>query len=294
MPVLTDRPRGAVTSLRDVLELAKPRITLLVVVTAGVGLLLAPGSLGAGASAIFLAATALLVASANTLNCWMERESDGRMARTRGRALPSGRLSPRVALAAGLAEVAIALPLLVAAANPLTALLGAIAHATYVLAYTPLKRVSPVSLVVGAVPGALPPLMGWAAVSGGLGPSGWELSGILFFWQIPHFIAIALYLEEDYRRGGLRVLSVERGGASARLHLLVATALLVAVSILAVPLGLAGPLYLSVATILGAAFVALAWSGVRRAAGARWARRTFLYSLVYLTGLFAALVLDAK
>jgi len=294
MTELVQSPAAPAAFLRDVVELGKPRITSLVSFTAAIGWFLAQGAAEPGRAAAFLAGTVLLVASANTLNCWMERDSDARMVRTRNRALPAGRLEPGAALAAGIAEAAAAVTLLALASNALTVLLGALAHATYVLAYTPLKRVSPVSLLVGAVPGAIPPLMGWVAATGSLSAPGWELFAILFFWQIPHFVAVALYLEEDYRRGGLRVLSVAHGGAAARRHLLAGTAALVAASLVAVPLGMAGAAYLLAACVLGAAFLWLAWIGVRRSGGGAWARRTFLYSLVYLTVLVTFLVLDAR
>ena len=195
------------TTLRDLLDLAKPRITTMVVFTTAMGLWLAPGSIGAARTALLLFGTALLVGSANILNCWYERETDGLMIRTRNRPLPAGRLEPGTALALGIACGVFAIPLLALAINPLTAVLGAIAHSTYVLVYTPLKKVSPWALELGAIPGAIPPLMGWTAATGTLSLPGWFLFGILFFWQIPHFLAIAIYLEDDYRRGGLKVLS---------------------------------------------------------------------------------------
>jgi protoheme IX farnesyltransferase len=284
----------AATFFRDLVELGKPRVTSLVTFTAAIGLFLAPASPEPLRAAAFLVGTALLVASANTLNCWMERDVDARMVRTRHRALPAGRLDPSAAFAAGMLEAALAVAILALASNALVVLLGGIAHVTYVLAYTPLKRIGPISLVVGAVPGAIPPLMGWVAATGSLAAPGWELFGILFFWQIPHFIAVALYLEDDYRRGGLKVLSVARGGAVARRHLLAGAAALVAVSLAAVPLGMAGWAYFGAACALGAAFLGLAWEGLRQRAGAAWARRTFLYSLVYLTVLVTCLVLDAR
>lgn len=282
------------TLASDLVELGKPRVTLMVSLTAALGEFLAPGTLDAAAAVAFLAGTALLVASANTLNCWIERESDGRMLRTRNRALPSGRMDSAVALAAGIAEGAVALGSLALSTNLLVALLGAFAHLSYVLVYTPMKRWSPLSLPVGAVPGAIPPLMGWAACAGSLGAPAWELFGILFLWQIPHFAAIALYLEPDYRRGGLRVLSVAGGGGAARRHLVAGAAAVVAVSFVAAPLGMAGTAYVTAAAVLGAGFLLLAARGLRAGSGGAWARATFRYSIAYLAGLVAFLVLDAR
>jgi protoheme IX farnesyltransferase len=181
----------SISTLRDLLDLAKPRITSMVVFTTAMGLWLAPGTIGAARTALLLCGTALLVGSANTLNCWYERETDGLMIRTRNRPLPAGRLDPWTALAFGAVCGVFAIPILAIAINPLTALLGAIAHATYVLVYTPLKKLSPWALEIGAIPGAIPPLMGWTAATGTLSLPGWFLVGILFFWQIPHFLAIA-------------------------------------------------------------------------------------------------------
>ncbi len=287
-------PAGASVRARDLVELGKPRITMLVLFTTAVGLWMAPGSLGATGTILFLLGTAGLVASANTLNCWVERESDGLMLRTRRRPLPAGRLEPRVALISGMVVGIGALALVWATTNPLTFALGAIALLSYVLAYTPLKRVSWLALLVGAVPGAIPPLMGWTALTGELSAPGWILFGILFFWQLPHFIAISLYLKEDYRRGGLQVLPLVHGDAVARRHLFAYTLLLVGVSLGALPLGLAGPVYLAAAILLGAGFVCMAARGLRPIVEAVWARRTFAYSLIYLSLLIGILVLDAR
>ncbi len=286
--------RSPASAVRDLLDLAKPRLTLLVVFTAGMGLALAPRPIGPTRSALVLLAIALLVASANTLNCWLEREPDRLMARTRRRPLPAGRLDPWVAFAFGTLLAVHAVPLLAIVANPLTALLGTFAHVTYVLVYTPLKRVSPLALEVGAVPGALPPLMGWTAATGELSLPGWILFGILFAWQLPHFLAASIYLKEDYRRGGFRVLPVVKGDAAARRHLVAYTVVLLAVTVAAAPLGLAGGAYLSAAALLGAAFVGLAAAGLRSGAGGPWARRVFLYSIVYLPVLATLLVLDSR
>jgi protoheme IX farnesyltransferase len=281
-------------SVRDLLDLAKPRITSMVVFTTAMGLWLAPGAIGAARTVALLVGTALLVGSANTLNCWYERETDGLMLRTRNRPLPSGRLDPAAALALGIGCGVIAIPILALLVNPLTALLGAIAHTTYVLVYTPLKKISPWALEIGAIPGAIPPLMGWTASTGALTLPGWFLFGILFFWQIPHFLAIAIYLEDDYRRGGLKVLSVTRGSVSAARWLAVYTVALIVVSLLAQPLQLAGMAYTATAALLGIGFLAFARRGVTGPVEGAWARRTMLYSIAWLTALMFALVAFAR
>jgi protoheme IX farnesyltransferase len=287
-------PAVASSTARDLLDLAKPRITTMVVFTTAMGLWLAPGAIGPGRSALLLVGTALLVGSANVLNCWYERDTDGLMVRTRNRPLPAGRVEPWVALLLGVVTGACAVPILLLAINPLTALLGVIAHATYVLVYTPLKKVSPWALEVGAIPGAIPPLMGWTAATGALTLPGWFLFGILFFWQIPHFLAIAIYLEDDYRRGGLKVFSVERGPVTAGRWLAFYTAALVAVSLLAQPLGLAGVAYTAAALALGAGFLGFARRGITGPVEGAWARRTMLYSIVWLAALMLSLVAFAR
>ncbi len=287
-------PAALLGRLLDLLDLGKPRITSLVLLTTGLGLWMAPGSLGWLRTAGFLLATGLLVASANTLNCWIERETDGLMERTRSRPLPSGRIAPVLALTWGIVLGVLALAAIWATANPLTFVLGAGALLSYVLLYTPLKRVGWWAVLVGAVPGAIPPLLGWTAGSGALSAGGFALFGILFFWQLPHFIAISLYLKDDYRRGGMRVLPLVHGDIVARRHLFAYTVLLVIASLAALPLELAGPLYVAVATTLGGGFLLLAAAGLRPAVAPAWARRTFAYSLLYLPLLIGTLVLDAR
>ena len=227
--------------LADLAALGKPRLSALVVFTAAMGVWCAPQPLALGATALFLLSTAGLVAAANTLNCWLERDIDGLMARTRSRPLPAGRLDPRVALAQGLLVSAVALVGLALSSNALTVLLGAAALLVYVLVYTPLKRLSPWALFVGAVPGALPPLMGYTAAADRLDAAGWFLFGILFLWQLPHFIAISLYLEDDFRRAGIRALPIVHGRRSARVWLFGCVAALLGFSLLGLPLGVAGP-----------------------------------------------------
>jgi protoheme IX farnesyltransferase len=284
----------AVASVRDAAQLGKPRVTTMVVFTTAMGAWLAPGSIGLARTALLLFGTALLVASANILNSWYERDTDALMLRTRNRPIPAGRMDPWTALALGLGCGVFAIPILAVAINPLTALLGMIAHATYVAIYTPMKRVSPWALEVGAIPGAIPPLMGWTAATGALTLPGWFLFGILFFWQLPHFLAIAIYLEEDYRRGGFQVLSVNRGAAAASRRLAVYTVALVAVSLAAQPLGLARTAFTVAAALLGLGFVALGVRGFRATVEGAWARKTMLYSIAWLTALMFALVAFAR
>jgi heme o synthase len=280
---------------RDLAALAKPRLSALVVCTAAGGMWLAPGRLGALRSGATLLATALVVGAANALNNYLERDVDARMRRTRDRPLPAGRLEPQVALALGLGVPAVAIPALSMLASPLTGLLAAVAVVSYVLVYTPLKQRSGLALFVGAVPGAIPPLMGWTARTGHLDLGGLALFGILYLWQLPHFLAISIYLKDDYARAGLKVFALVHGERAARIWAVATTAALVPVSLALVPLQVAGPLYGTAAAVLGLGLSAWAASGLWQPAGAtRWARNFFLGTLAYLTLLFIALFLGAR
>jgi protoheme IX farnesyltransferase len=285
--------RSPAAVARDVLDLTKPGITTFVVFSATMGLWLAPASIGAARSLIFLLATGMLVSAANILNCFLEREIDARMHRTRNRPLPAGRLDPWAALALGIWLAAFALPMLAIFTSKLTALVGLAALVTYTLVYTPLKRVTPRALEIGTIPGALPTLMGWSAATGEIAAPAWALFGILVFWQLPHFLGIAIYSKEDYARGGIRVLPLVRGEAVARVWLFVYTVGLVAVSLTPVLLGIAGRFYLATALVAGTGFLYFAAQGLRRDAGPGTARKAFLYSLIYLPVVLATLVLNA-
>ena len=283
--------------LRDLFALSKPRVTLLVLCTTATGIYLAPGHLPLFKVIAAMLLTAMTVGAANTLNCYLEADSDGRMLRTRGRPLAAGRLELKSGLLMGMSLAIFSIPALTFVLNPLTGFLGLVALISYVWIYTPLKKVTPKALLVGAVPGAIPPLMGWTAVTGHLDLGGVWLFVLMFVWQLPHFLAITLYLKDDYARGGLRVLPVMRGEPVARLHLLLYTLLLIPVSLAFTPLKMAGYVYLAVATVLGAGFLWFAISLQRKpdnpAAAQRQARRVFLYSIAYLTVLFAVLLLDS-
>jgi protoheme IX farnesyltransferase len=217
------------------------------------------------------------------------------MRRTRDRPLPAGRLEPWVALALGLGLPAVALPALAWFTNALTATLAALALVLYVCVYTPMKQRSTLALFVGAVPGAIPPLMGWTGVTGRLDAGGLALFALLFLWQLPHFLAISIYLADDYARGGLRVFAVVHGERAAKRWAAATSLLLVPASLSLVPLGLAGRGYALVAVVLGAGLSAWAISGLWAEGPAqRWARNFFLGTLGYLTLLFAALFVGGR
>jgi len=282
-------------ALGDVVALGKPRLSGMVVTTAAAGLWLAPERIAAPRAAAFLVGTGMVVGAANVLNNYFERDVDGLMRRTWSRPLPARRVDPGTALALGMALPAFALPLLALAANTLTALLALVAVVTYAFVYTPLKRVSTAALFVGAVPGAIPPLMGWTAATGRIDAPGLALFALLFVWQIPHFLAISIYLKEDYARGGLKVFALVHGERAAKRWAVATSALLVPVGMLPWGLGMANGWYGAAAALLGLALTAIAAVGLRTEDGAaRWARSYFLSTLLYLTLVFIALFLGAR
>jgi protoheme IX farnesyltransferase len=280
------------SALRDLVVLTKPGVTRMCLVTTAGGLLLAPTSPSSTTIVAALVGTALAVGGANAFNMWWERGTDRLMARTRTRPLPAGRLTPAAALRFAWALSVAAIAVLVAGTNLLTAALAAAAIASYVLVYTPLKFRTPAALVIGAIPGAMPPLLGWTAATGSIEAPGLVLFGILFVWQIPHFLAIALYRKTEYARAGIKVLPLVRGDAIAKIHAVLWAMVLVPLTLLLAPLGVAGDIYTYSAFALGAAFLGWAFTGLDNQAGPRWARGYFLASLVYLPALTLALLVD--
>jgi len=277
---------------RDLLALSKPRLSGLVMITSAGGLALAPGHISVARTLVTILGTAAVVGAANALNCYVERDIDAKMRRTRDRPLPAGRIEPMEALALGIAVPVFALPVLAFSANRLTALLAFVALLIYVLVYTPMKQRSTAALLVGAVPGAIPPLLGWTAVTGRIDAGGLSLFALLAAWQVPHFLAVSLYLREDYARGGLRVFSIVHGERLTRIAIAASSAVLVAVSALPVAAGVAGTLYAVSAAVLGTGLCAFALAGLGKEGG-RWARFFFFSTLVYLTVLFGALFASA-
>jgi protoheme IX farnesyltransferase len=292
--------RNFVVQARDILALSKPRITLMVLMTTAGGAWMAVRS-NAGLSmkgwaiAATVVGTALIVAGANALNMYLEREVDKNMERTKDRPLPAGRMNPQVALWFGVVASALAVPILAVFVNSLTALLALVANLSYVLAYTPLKRRSQHALLVGAVPGAIPPLLGYTAATGRIAPAGLVLFGVLFFWQLPHFMAIALFRKGDYARAGLIVTPNVIGDRDTVHAMLRYTIALVVTSLLLVPLHVAHTAYLVVAIVAGVVFLSACVAGFRvdRFRIKSWAKGAFAVSIFYLVLLFATLMIDA-
>ena len=276
----------------DLVALVKPNIALMALLTAAGGMSLAPGPLAGAHVLVLMLGTALIVASANALNMYLERDIDCLMARTRNRPLPMGRLAPRVAMAVGIACGIVSLPLL-ALVNALTGALGLIALISYVGIYTPLKQRTHWAVWVGSLPGAMPALMGYTAVTGTLSWPGLAIFGVLFIWQVPHFHAIAMYRQRESERAGLHTLPGSRGFAVTRRHIVLYLVMQVAVSLTLWPLGIVGAWYLGVAIALGVLVLAQAIAGMR-SGEARWARQVFMLSLLYVPTLFITMVLDGR
>lgn len=280
-------------SIADYLQLTKPRITFMVIVTTFIGFIL--GSAGPIDYVLLLHTifgTALVAAGASTLNMVLEWDVDARMRRTENRPIPAGRITVIQALSFGSVLSGLGLIYLLIFVNPLTSVLAAITVALYLFAYTPLKRKTSLCTVIGAVPGAIPPMMGWTAVQGSIGFQAWWLFSILFLWQLPHFLAIGWLYREDYARGGFPMLPVtDTEGIQTSRQVIINTVALIAVSLLPAFLGLSGVLYFAGALILGILFLIM---GIRlwKTKSSPAARQLLLASVLYLPLLLSLLVLD--
>jgi protoheme IX farnesyltransferase len=280
--------------VRALYELGKPNLSLLVVVTAVIGFFLAsrPGD-GVGwlEAVMLVVGTSLTAMGACAANMCREAEVDARMARTRTRPLPSGRVTEEEAFGYALGTFLVGFAFLYVFCGPLPALLSLFTTAVYVFAYTPSKRRGPVSVWIGAVPGAIPPVMGWATVRGALEPEGLALFALMFTWQFPHFLALAYMYRDDYARGGFRFLpEVDTARKTGRDIGLGAIAV-AAASLAPFAFGLTSWIYLALALAAGAGFLGAAGRAWRRLS-AKTARAAFLASIVYLPVLLVAIVLD--
>jgi len=275
------------------LELIKVRLTSLVLLTTVVGFYLGfPGPMDYVPLLHTLIGTGLVASGAAALNQLIEREYDARMPRTENRPLPSGRLQPETVLIFGAVVAGLGLAYLALEVNPLTSLLGAVTLISYVFVYTPLKRVTALNTVVGAIPGALPPLMGWTAARGEITVAGWSLFAILFFWQLPHFLAIAWLYREEYARAGYVMLPVvDPDGHRTARQSVSHTLGLLPVSLSPFLFHVTGVVYLTGALVLGAAFLWCAIQFSRHLTKAR-ARQLFYASIIYLPLLLALMVVD--
>jgi protoheme IX farnesyltransferase len=275
------------------LALAKPELTLLSVLTSLGGAYLGVSEQGRFALLLATFAGTLCVgAGAGALNMLIERELDAKMRRTGHRPIPSGLVAPSEALAFGLLCSLIGVVILTLFTNWLAGLLALLTLVTYLFLYTPLKQLTPFATVVGAVPGALPPVIGWAAARGEVGLGGWSLFAILFFWQVPHFLSLAWVYRNDYARAGYRLLAVlDLTGSITRRQILVYAFVLVPASLLPTYAGLVGPVYFAGALGLSVTFFVIALASCRPLTRAS-ARRLFLSSLGFLPVLILFMILD--
>ncbi len=286
--------------MRDYIALTKPRITWFIVMSAAIGycfgIPLGTFEWNSWHSwmplLVTMAGTGIIASGTSALNQWYERDADLKMRRTAQRPLPGGRLTANQALVFGVVMAVVGFAVLTLAVNLLSGLLGLFTLASYLFIYTPLKQRSSLSTVVGALPGAMPPLIGYAAASGRLTSEAWALFAILFMWQFPHFLAIAWMYREDYSRAGIRMLPVvEPDGSSTSRQIVVYASTLIPVSLFPTLLGMTGKIYLMGALLLGCLFL---YSGVRVAMDRtiRRARQVLLVSVIYLPLIYGLMLLD--
>jgi heme o synthase len=292
-PTLAVTEANVLRRASDFLELAKPRVVLMVLITAFVGFYVGSGAVPNYVELLqMLFGTALAAGGTLALNQYLERDTDSVMERTRHRPLPDGRLQPREAVWFGALVTLAGLLYLALAVNLMSAGVTAVITLTYLLLYTPLKRKSSLCMLVGAVPGALPPVIGWVAAGGALTVDAWVLFAILFLWQVPHTLAIARLYRDDYAKAGIRFLPViDPDSGSTDRQIISHTAALLVVSLLPTLLGFAGTVYFVAAFVLGVVFLA---NGISLAMNSTFpgARRLLYASLIYLPALLLVMALD--
>ncbi len=280
----------------DYLALLKPRVMSLVVFSGFAGLFAAPGEIHPFLAAVAVLCIAVNAGAAGAINMWYERDIDAVMDRTRGRPLPRGKMAPQEALAFGVVLSLFSVMLMGMAVNWVAAGLLALANAFYVFVYTIwLKRRTPQNIVIGGAAGAFPPMIGWAAVTGGVDLHSIVLFALIFFWTPPHFWALALYRQGDYAKAKVPMLPVVAGRAATKRQIMAYSLLLAPLGVLPALLGTAGAVYGVVAAVMGAFFVLLAGAVLRSPAdqgGDRVARQLFGYSILYLFVLFTLLIID--
>ncbi len=293
-----DEPHEA--QFGDYLQLLKPRVMSLVVFTALVGLLVAPGGLHPVEGFAAVLFIALGAGASGALNMWWDADIDAVMRRTKSRPVPSGRVSAGEALGLGLALSGISVVMLWLATNAVAAGLLAFTIFFYAVVYSMwLKRLTPQNIVIGGAAGAFPPMIGWAAVTGSVSVEACLMFALIFMWTPPHFWALALFMKEDYANAGVPMLTVTHGRKSTRAHILVYTVLLAPVAVATAFTPIGGPVYLVAALGLSAGFLRGAWQIWRRdevmaeADGYKVEKAVFRFSLLYLFALFGALLVEA-
>jgi protoheme IX farnesyltransferase len=282
----------AAGKVTDYLALLKPRVMSLVVFSGFAGLYAAPGELHPFLMAVAVLCIAVNAGAAGAINMWYERDIDALMERTRGRPLPRGKMAPQDALTFGVVLSLFSVMLMGVALNWLAAGLLALANAFYVFVYTIwLKRRTPQNIVIGGAAGAFPPMIGWAAVTGGIDLHALVLFALIFVWTPPHFWALALYRQMDYAKAKVPMLPVVAGRAATKRQIMAYSLLLAPLGVLPAVIGTAGAVYGAVAAVMGLCFVLLA-GAVLRSESDRPARQLFGFSILYLFVLFALLILD--
>jgi protoheme IX farnesyltransferase len=281
--------------ISDLFDLAKPRLASLVILTAFIGLYLAPGEINFFKGLLAIVLTTLIVAGSCVLNCYIERDLDKLMQRTKNRPLPTKRISPKSALCLGLTLLGISLPLTYFYVNPLTFYLGLAASVLYLFVYTPLKRISSLSLYLGAIPGAIPPLMGWTAKTNQIDLMSVGLFTILFIWQLPHFLSISIFHQEDYKIADIKTMINSWGLKATKLFIFLFTICLLIASLAPGLENLVSKQYLYTAFILGLIFVIYSGLGFFISSddlvkNRDWARQYFHQSLIYLPAVLASLI----
>jgi len=277
----------------DYITLTKPKVQLLLLLTTVTTMYVA-GDPSVGLVLLTLLGGSLSAGGAGAVNHYYDRDIDAQMARTANRPVPSGRVRPGAALAYGFLLQILSFVLLATTVNLLAAFLALAGFLGYVLVYTMwLKRSTPQNIVIGGAAGAVPPLVGWAAVTGHVDPTAWYLFAIVFYWTPPHFWALSLLMKDEYARVGVPMMPVVHGEAETRRQILLYTCLLVVLTLLPVVFGFFGAIYAAVAIVLGAVFLFHAVR-LQRSANRRAALKTYLFSLLYLALLFVAMVADAR
>lgn len=282
-----------ISLLSDLFELTKPRLGLLVIATIVCGVLMSAQMIDFFYLIFALFLAALIVASATTLNCYIEKDIDAKMERTKNRALPSGRIPANFALWQGIALIGLSIPLTIYFVNMATAILGLAAFLIYLFWYTPMKQKSPLALYIGAIPGAIPPVMGRTIVVGHMDSLAWILFAILFIWQIPHFMAISIYHKKDYENGGIIVYPHVWSKRILDIAIIVLTIILILCTLLPFYLGLLSQAYYYAALIIGIVFILISFGGLFFESKEKyelWARRYFFASIIYLPLLMAAMI----
>jgi heme o synthase len=283
---------GARQVVADYVELTKPRVQSLLLLTTITTMYVA-GDPSVSLVALTCLGGSLSAGGAGAVNHWFDRDIDAQMPRTANRPVPAGRIAPGAALAFGIVLAILSFALLAATVNVLSASLALIGFLGYVFVYTVwLKRSTPQNIVIGGAAGAVPPLVGWTAVTGSLDPTALYLFAIVFYWTPPHFWALSLLMKDEYARVGVPMMPVVHGERETRRQIVLYTVLLIVLTLLPVLFGFFGALYAAVAVTLGAGFLVLALR-LQRAADRRSALRTYLFSLLYLALLFCSMVADA-